>query len=275
MNKLPEAIIDFHVHLFPDRLFDAIWDYFAKVYRWNILHRLYAQDCIHYLFQRNVQPFVYSNYAHKKDVALYLNQWNRQILDEFEDIYCFAAFHPDDDNAIEIAQDILKHPKVIGIKLQFLVTQFYPTDERLFPLYELIIEKQKRLLLHIGTGPAGNKFVGADQFTQVLKRYPELPANIAHMGGFEYQRFIELLDRYPNLVLDTAFSFLPQRKLMFSLDSSWLLTYQDRIVYGSDFPNLICPRKNEIDSLVSFNFDKTFYQKIFYQNGIKLINKHC
>jgi len=271
MNDFPETIIDFHVHLFPSPLFDAIWKYFSKVYRWNILHRLYAKDCIHYLFQKNVRPFVYSNYAHKKDVAAYLNEWNIKILEENDDIYCFAAFHPDDDNAIGIAKKILNHPKVLGIKLQFLVTQFYPSDERLFPLYELIIEKKKRLLLHIGTGPAGNEFVGVDQFYPVLKRYPELPANVAHMGGFEYQAFMELLDIYPNVYLDTAFSFLPHKNLMFNLDSSWLIRYQDRIVYGSDFPNLIFPRKTEIDTLLQLNLGSHWYEKVFNTNGIQLI----
>jgi hypothetical protein len=269
--KYPKKMIDFHVHLFPDRLFDAIWNYFSSVYNWKVLHHLYARDCIDYLFQRNVRPFVYANYAHKKDVAKGINQWNKALLDEYNDIYCFAAFHPDDDNAMEIATDILNHPKVLGIKLQFLVTQFYPHDERMFPLYELIMKKNKRLLLHIGTGPAGNKYVGAAHFEPVLKRYKELPANIAHMGGFEYQQFMDFLADHKNLYLDTTFSFLPKKELHFNLNSSWLLKYRDRIVYGSDFPNVIYPRETEIENLIKLNLDPLFYDQIFYKNGMHLI----
>jgi len=271
MRTYSKPMIDFHVHLFPDRLFDAIWHYFSSVYHWNVLHHLYARDCINYLFERNVRPFVYANYAHKKDIARELNQWNSEILDKYDDIYCFAAFHPDDDNAIGIAKKILDHPKVIGIKLQFLVTQFYPHDERLFPLYELIMKKNKRLLLHVGTGPARNKYVGAEHFEPVLKRYKELPANIAHMGGFEYQQFIDFLQDYKNLYLDTTFSFLPKKGLHFNLDASQLLKYRDRIVYGSDFPNVIYPREAEIDNLLKLNLDPKFYDQIFYENGMHLI----
>jgi len=274
MNTIPDKIVDFHVHLFPKSLFDAIWKYFSRVYKWDILYHLYARDCIQYLFQKNVRPFVYSNYAHKKDVAQSLNNWNKQILNEHDNIYCFAAFHPDDENAIEIARNILSHPKVLGIKLQFLVTQFYPHDERLFPLYELIIEKKKRLLLHIGTGPARNIFVGADHFETVLKRYPELPANIAHMGGFEYKRFLDFLDRHENLYLDTAFSFLPHKKLKFNLDPALLIKYQNRIVYGSDFPNLIFPRQTEIDYLINLGLGENFNELIFYKNAIKIIKEN-
>ena len=32
MPQLPETIIDFHVHLFPDELFDAIWKFFSREY---------------------------------------------------------------------------------------------------------------------------------------------------------------------------------------------------------------------------------------------------
>jgi len=269
--KHPKQFIDFHVHLFPDRMFDAIWHYFSSVYHWKVLHCMYARDCIHYLFDKNVCPFVYANYAHKKDVAQGLNQWNKKVLDEYDDIYCFAAFHPDDDNAMDIARDILDHPKVLGIKLQFLVTQFYPHDERLYPLYELIMKKNKRLLLHIGTGPAGNQYVGAAQFEPVLRQFNELPANIAHMGGFEYQQFMDFLGSYKNLYLDTTFSFLPKKELHFNLDVSWLLKYQDRIVYGSDFPNVIYPREAEIENLIKLGLSPEFYEKIFFKNGMHLI----
>ena len=269
----PKKMIDFHVHLFPDRLFDAIWHYFTSVYQWKVLHHLYARDCIDYLFEKNVRPFVYANYAHKKGVAQELNQWNKAILDEYNDIYCFAAFHPDDDNAMAIAKNILDHPKVLGIKLQFFVTQFYPLDERLYPLYELIMKKNKRLLLHVGTGPAANKYVGADQFEPVLRRYKELPANIAHMGGFEYQTFMDFLEDHDKLFLDTTFSFLPRKGLHFDLDVSWLLKYRNRIVYGSDFPNVIYPRETEIENLFKLNLDPKFYDQIFYENGMNLIQR--
>jgi len=49
MKELPEKIIDFHVHLFPDRLFDAIWKYFSSNYKFNVIHQIYYRECIDYL----------------------------------------------------------------------------------------------------------------------------------------------------------------------------------------------------------------------------------
>jgi len=273
-GPLPEKIIDFHVHLFPDKLFDAIWTYFEKDYGMDVIHRLYANQCIEYLRSKGVGTIVYSNYAHKKGVAPYLNTWNRELLDRTEDVYCFAAFHPDDDNALEKARDIARHPKVLGFKLQLLVQRFYPHDERLYGLYEMAMEMNKRILFHVGTGPVGNKYVGFDNFNKLLKRYPGLPANIAHMGALEFREFFDLLDVHDRLYFDTAFCFLPRAAQMYNLGGDLLEHYKDRLLYGSDFPNIIFPAEEEIDCLVRMDLSKEFYERVFYTNGRHLISQH-
>ena len=274
MKPLPDKIIDFHVHLFPDKLFDAIWTFFKKDYGMDVIHRFYSFQCIEYLRNHRVGPIVYSNYAHKKGVAPLLNAWNRELLDRTDDVYCFAAFHPDDEDAIEKARDIISHPKVLGFKLQLLVQRFYPDDDRLSGLYEMVMEKNKRILFHVGTGPVGNKYVGIDNFRKLLRRYPGLPANIAHMGALEFTEFFDLLEVHEHLFFDTAFCFLPKAAQMYNLGGDLLEQYKDRIVYGSDFPNIIFPREEEIDCLMRMDLSKEFYEQVFYTNGRHLIRRH-
>ena len=268
---LPDKMIDFHVHLFPDNIFEAIWKTLNRQYGIIILYKYYYRQCIEYLAAHNIHYIVYSNYAHKKGIAQWLNTWNKGILTEFENLYCFAAYHPDDENALVYAEEVLSISRVVGIKLHYMVQKFHPDDERLFPLYEMVIEKKKRLLLHVGTGPVGNEFVGIKRFSNLMKRYPNLPANIAHMGGLEFSEFMQLLDVYPNLYLDTSFTFWPQAPWVFNLDTSLLTKYQDRIIYGSDFPNIFLPREDEISYLQKLNLSDDFYNKIFWDNGIKLL----
>ena len=270
---IPSKIIDFHVHLFPDRMFDAIWKYFSAGYKWDVIYKFYYQECIKYLHDRGVEKIVYSNYAHREGIAEILNEWNLQILNENPDLYCFAAYHPGDPDALTMAKKILAHPKVLGFKLQLLVQCFYPHDERLFSMYDLIIEQGKRILFHVGTGPVGNKFVGLAEFEKLLKRYPDIPANVAHMGAYEYQGFMELLDVHPNLYMDTAFSFFRefQGKGGYSAGSEALERHKDRILYGSDFPNLILPRESEIETLLGYGLSQEFYDRVFYRNGAQLI----
>jgi hypothetical protein len=271
MARIPEKIIDFHVHLFPDKLFDAIWNSFFKNYNWKIIHRYYYDECIARLKQSGVDTIVYSNYAHRAGIAEGLNRWNEKILEEYDSLYCFAAYHPDDDNAIAMAERLLENPKILGFKLQLLVQNFYPFDERLFPLYEMVIRKNKRILFHTGTGPVGNKYVGLEHFIKALEKFPELPATVAHLGAHEYAGFIGLLNHYPKLYLDTAFCFMPAPYAGYNLGPEYLEKYKSRILYGSDYPNLIFPREAEVECLLGMNLSQEFYNKIFYDNGSELI----
>ena len=274
MPKIPARIIDFHVHLFPDKMFEAIWDFFARGYQWDVIHKLYYRECLDYLLERGVEKIVYSNYAHRAGIAEGLNDWNLKVLDENPDLYCFAAYHPGDKNALNYAAAILKHPRVLGIKLQLLVQRFFPHDERLFPMYELVGDRNKRILFHVGTGPVGNEFVGLDQFRKLLVRYPDMQANVAHMGALEYRGFMDLLDIYPGLYLDTSYSFFKdmQDKGGYNLGSEPLEKHKDRILYGSDFPNLILPRESEIETLLAYELSPEFYEMVFYENGRRLIS---
>ena len=273
MAEIPAQIIDFHVHLFPDKMFNAIWNYFSASYQRDVAHKLYFRECIDYLRKHGVVQIVYSNYAHREGVACGLNDWNRLVLDEYPDLFCFAAYHPGDADALDYAEKILNHPRVLGIKLQLLVQRFFPHDERLFPLYDMLEEKGKRLLFHVGTGPLGNEFVGLKQFQKLLESRPGLQANIAHMGAYEYQGFMDLFDDHPGLYLDTAYAFFNEKQMPggFNLGGEVLEKYQDRILYGSDFPNLILPRQAELETLISYDFSPQFYRKVFFENAANLI----
>jgi predicted TIM-barrel fold metal-dependent hydrolase len=255
-------------------MFDAIWAFFSKGYQWEVLHKFYYRECIQFLRRRGIKKIVYSNYAHREGIADGLNEWNLEVLDENPELYCFAAFHPADSNALASAERILNHPRVLGFKLQLLVQRFFPHDKRLFPLYELAADRGKRILFHVGNGPVGNEFVGLDQFKKLLLQYPGIPANVAHMGAYEYQGFMELLDDHPGIYLDTSYSFFKdfQGRGGFDLGNAPLEKHKDRILYGSDFPNIILPRESEIETLLEYNLSQEFYDKVFCNNGLKLIN---
>ena len=136
------------------------------------------------------------------------------------------------------------------------------------------MENRKWLLIHVGTGPVGNEFTGINHFKKLLKQYPDMRIIVPHMGALEYNEFGALLDDCPNIYLDTAYSFFPHTKdgfLSSSLGSEFLEKYQDRILYGSDFPNLIFPREVEIETLLNLNLSQSFYDKIFWKNGWEII----
>jgi predicted TIM-barrel fold metal-dependent hydrolase len=142
-------------------------------------------------------------------------------------------------------------------------------------MYEMVMDKGKYLLLHVGNGPVGNEYVGLDHFKKLMKRYPELPAIVAHMGAYEYKGFMDMLDDNPNMYLDTAFAFFKEfdGKGSYDLGKEALECYRKRILYGSDFPNLILPRESEIETLLNYGLSDEFYEGVFFENGKELIER--
>jgi uncharacterized protein len=274
LSRIPEPIVDFHVHLFPDGFFDAIWRFFKDRLGVDVLYRLYWRPCVAHLRERGVGPIVFSNYAHKKGVAKTLNDFSLAALGEDQDLYCFAAYHPDDDDAVAMAERMLDHPRILGIKLQCVVQDLSPLDGRLFPMYERVIERGKRLLLHAGTGPVrAGEHTGVATFRRLLRRYPDLPAVVPHMGGLEFQAFLGLLDDHPLLYLDTSYAFVPGTPYRFPLGAETLERHRGQILYGSDFPNVIHPRESEIRCLEEMGLSADFYAKVFRDNGLKLLGR--
>ena len=95
------------------------------------------------------------------------------------------------------------------------------------------------------------------------------------MGGFEHREFFALIDSHSGLYFDTAFSYLREIGLLCPLGPDILELQKDRILYGSDFPNLILPREKEIECLLEMNLSADFYRKVFLENGLRLIKMHC
>lgn len=221
MAKIPEPIIDFHVHLFPDRLFDAIWDAFVRHYDWNIIHRHYYKECIERLRQGGAA----------------------------------SLFIP-----TMLTVPASQRDSTGGTKASFRNMTISTASPRI----------TRTILMH-WTWPVGNQYVGLESFMRALQKFPDLPATVAHLGAHECEGFIGLLDGHPNLYLDTAFCFLPPPYQGYTLGPGYLEKYKSRILYGSDYPNLITPRESEIESLLEMGLSQDFYDKVFHDNGIALI----
>lgn len=73
----------------------------------------------------------------------------------------------------------------------------------------------------------------------------------------QYQEFFDLVERYPNLYLDTTmtlasfFKSIGDDKPMMEMMRTMLLKYSDRILYGTDWPNIPYDWCRELANLVS------------------------
>ena len=75
-------VIDAHVDVFQDRVFDALWRWFDRGL-WNVKYRLYARDVVRFLVEHGVSRMIGLHYAHKPGMARPLNNipydWDREL----------------------------------------------------------------------------------------------------------------------------------------------------------------------------------------------------
>lgn len=281
-DHLDFEYIDAHCHFFPPKIFESIWSFFeskdsqGKLRGWPIYYKESTENLINILKSNRVKYFTTLNYAHKPGVAEYINEWTFKMIKRYRNAIPFGCVWPEDKNREEYVNKIFEEFQFLGIKIQPLVQNFYLDDDRLNNIYKLIIDQGKWLIAHIGTAPYRNKYVGFHIFQRFIEKYPNMNVIIAHMGAFEYNKFLSLLDRYDNLYLDTTMIYIPnnifRERVTKRPGYDALLKYQKKILFGTDFPNIPYNYKNSTRGLLDLGLPRQFYENVFFNNAKKIFN---
>ena len=268
------AIIDFHTHFFPDKLYQAIWNW-LEGYRWDIQHKVFADELIQKLKSIGISKMVLLNYAHKPGMSRTLNQWTREFADRQPDVIPFGTVHPHDEDRDETVTQCFEDFGFYGLKLHAAVTGIPVDDPVFFPIYEKTEEAGKILMLHAGTGPRlvgsvadSSGIAGLKRVKAILERYPNLKLVIPHLGTDEMDEFFDLMEEHNNLWMDTAMTlaeFFPLKPALARIEK-----LSDRLLYGSDAPNIPYPLETEMNNIKKW-FSVDVQEKLFFKNARNLL----
>src|SRR5690606_5432967 len=180
-----------------------------------------------------------------------------------------ATFFPEPEAADYVPAAIAGGARVFKAHLQ--VGEF-PADHRLLdPVWAAIEEAQVPVVLHAGSGPMPGPHTGPQGVAHVLERFPRLPLVIAHLGMPEVDAFCDLAEQYANVRLDTTMAFVdffPERP---PVDPQRLLALQDRVVFGSDFPNIPYPYAHQVEALDRLGLGDDWMRAVLWHNGAELL----
>jgi len=238
---LPE-VVDAHVHIFPHGIFSAIWDWFDE-YAWEIRYKLRTAQIFEFLLSRGIKHIVALQYAHKPGIADKLNLYMAGKCREYPDqITGMATIFPGENNA----GGILKEAFALGLgglKLHAHVQCFDMNSDDMNLLYDICRSNEKPVIMHVGREPKSTaylcdpyKICSAEKLERVLKNFPGLKICVPHFGFDEISAYKKLIEKYDNLWLDTTMilaGYFPMKEKI-ELDSYRI----DRIMYGTDFPNI-------------------------------------
>lgn len=252
---LPE-VIDAHVHLFPERVFRAIWRWFGE-HGWPIRYPLTADLVTRFLFERGVSRLVALHYAHKPGIARDLNDFVAGLAAADPRIIGTATVYPGEPGAPQILREAFAQG-LRGVKLHCHVQAFAPDDPRLHEIYATCAEAGVPLVMHSGREPSSPAYpvdvyrlCAAERVDRVLKDHPRLTLCVPHLGADEFDAYADLLERHENLWLDTtmmAAAYFPVEVPRRVLD-----VRPERVIFGTDFPNLPYAWDREVKQLRRMN----------------------
>jgi uncharacterized protein len=234
-------VVDSHVHVFPDRVFRAVYDWF-DVHGWPIRHKLGGTEVLDFLLARGVGHVVALHYAHRPGIAASLNAYMAGIVRTRSRVLGVATVFPGEPGARDILQEGWKLG-LRGVKLHCHVQAFAVDDPACHDVYDACVEADQPLVVHAGRQPRSDAYpvdpftlCGADRLEAVLRSYPRLRVCVPHLGVDELDAYAALLERYDNLWLDTTMAVAGY----FPVDHPERLLHArpDRVMYGTDFPIL-------------------------------------
>ncbi len=267
-------ICDGHVHFFPEKLYYAVHDWFSSK-GWDIPYRWPAEQKKGFLKNNGITRAFLLAYAHKPDMSMEVNRWVHYFVSVDEFFYPFGCVHPDDAELKHVLKTSLDDFNFCGIKLQLYLLGLRADDEKLFPIYEAVIERKKAIIIHATSFPLPKDNLNVKHVERLLSLYPDLNVLIPHMGLYESEIYAELLCNYPRLYLDTAFVFNNIEKFPIPMDivESMICCFSDRIIYGSDFPLLENDPFIGIRHICRFSLGYEIEHKIFWKNAHSFLNK--
>lgn len=270
--KIP-GVVDAHCHFMPEQVFAKVWKWFddeAPV-PWPITYRGDEDARRKWLTELRVVRYTALNYAHKPEMAQWLNRWSRELLDRDPKVIGSATMFPE-PTAQEYIRDALGDPRIKLIKLHLLVGRFHPDDPLLHPCYEQMQDAGRTLVIHCGSAPLAGEHTTPDALRKVMDHFPDLKIVVAHMGGYEYEEYLTLAEERETVYLDTAMVFVDFGATGGFPDKLYprLRRLHDKVLFGSDFPSIPYAFEHAIEGLTRLNMGDGWMKAVLHDNAMRL-----
>lgn len=272
------GLFDVHVHFLPANIQAAVWREFdqagPKIGRpWPIRYRGSVEERVEQLRSFGVRRFTALPYAHKPGVAGYLNDWAADLAAAVPECLRSATFYPEPGVGEYVAELVSDGVEVF--KLHTQVGEFLLDDPLLDPAWEALAAVGTPVITHVGSGPVGNAFTGPEHLERLLAKHPDVRVVVAHLGAPEFAEFLDLAEKHEHTYLDTTMVFTDFFVPFPDALVPRLAGLGDKILYGSDFPNLPYEYSHQLEGLErllgrSAGLDDGWLDRVCWHNAVRL-----
>ena len=271
------GLYDVHVHFLPPNIMAKVWAQFDSEgpligRRWPITYRGTDEERVAQLRAMGVRRFSALPYAHRPGIAGFFNDWARSFARDVPECLLSATFYPEPSASEYVADAIDEGVEIFKVHVQ--VGNFDLRDPHLDKVWGQLADAGRPVVIHAGSGPVPNENTGPAPVREVLERHPRLTAVIAHMGAPEYVEFLELAERFDRVHLDTTMAFTDFFEDMAPFPAELmgrLRDLGDKVLLGSDFPNIPYTYAHQIESLERLGMGEEWLRRVCWGNAHSLI----
>jgi predicted TIM-barrel fold metal-dependent hydrolase len=275
------GLLDIHVHFLPEPVMRRVWEQFDRAgpligRAWPISYRTSDEERVETLRRLGVRRFSALPYAHRPGIATYLNDWADAFAAAVPEAWSCATFYPEPEAARYVKERVTAGTDLWKVHVQ--VGDFDLNDPLLDDVWGTLQEAGAPVVVHAGSGPVPNRHTGPRPLRALLERFPRLTVVVAHMGAPEYADFVSIAEDFGRVRLDTTMAFTD----FFEDGAAYpaelfprLRALSDRVLFGSDFPNIPYPFAHQIEALEGLadraGFDDEWLRAVCWHNTARLM----
>jgi uncharacterized protein len=262
-EALNHPVIDFHAHIFPEKIAQKAVDAIGRYYDIRMCGKGTADDLVAEGGKIGVQKYIVHSSATIPGQVVPINDFIIDACAEYSSFIGFGTLHPFFTGLSQEIDRIISRG-IRGIKLHPDFQNFSIDDESMMPVYRAI---GGRLPILIHMGDENKNSSSPSRLLKILDLFPDITFIAAHLGGYQMWReaMKELVGR--NLYFDTSSSlaFLKPDDAADIIRAHGI----DRVLFGSDYPMWI--HEDELERFMKLGFTEKEQSQILRENAAKLL----
>jgi predicted TIM-barrel fold metal-dependent hydrolase len=178
---------------------------------------------------------------------------------------------------LDTLETLLARRAIVGMKIFPGHDPIYPTDPRLYPVYDLCQAYHAPMVIHTGWNsghPEVAVYNDPRYIVEIARAYPALSLVIAHYFWPEVEYCYEVTHGVPNIYYDT--SGLADEEVIAATGLERIRTVlintlqegPERVVFGTDYA--MCDRQRHIELIRSLPISAQVREQIFWRNAVQL-----
>jgi predicted TIM-barrel fold metal-dependent hydrolase len=273
------GLYDVHVHFLPPRVMAKVRHQFDNAgpligRPWPLAYRGSDEELVERLRRLGVRRWSALPYAHRPGIAEFLNDWAAAFAAEVPEVLSSATLFPEPEAAEYVGRRIAAGTEIFKVHVQ--VGNFELTDPLLDPVWGQLAEAGTPVVIHVNSGPVANEHTGPGPMRALMEQHPRLTAVLAHMGAPDYADFMAIAEDYERVHLDTTMAFTDFFEEMARFPRELLPrlgALQDKVLLGSDFPNIPYPYAHQLEALERLGMGEDWLRSVCWHNGERLFGQ--